>query len=124
MRRYRLIALAALLGAGAIASGDVPPGVTTAMAITAPARSVDPVPPTDVARAATGPAPTTLLDNPFIPESVNLSECISALPRPGCGSEARGGWRQTLVFAVLFVGMLLIALRLVIALRRRQQTSR
>ncbi len=47
---------------------------------------------------ATAP-PTTIVDNPFLPDEQNLSDCISALPRPECGSEARGGWRQILVLA-------------------------
>jgi hypothetical protein len=65
----------------------------------------------------------TTLDNPFIPEDANIGDCVSALPRPGCGSEARGGWRQTLVFVVLVAGMALIGWRLVVAVRRRDRAT-
>ncbi|MEO1057605.1 MAG: hypothetical protein AAFY28_11885 [Actinomycetota bacterium] len=44
-------------------------------------------------------------DNEFIPDERNLSDCLGALQRPGCGSEARGGWRQTLVFVIMGVAM-------------------
>jgi len=63
--------------------------------------------------------PATALDNPFLPENANIGDCVSALPRPDCGSQARGGWRQTLVFVALAMGLGLIAWRLVVALRRR-----
>jgi len=62
---------------------------------------------------------TTVLDNPFIPENANIGDCVSALPRPECGSEARGGWHQAFVFIALVAGMALIGLRLVLAVRRR-----
>jgi hypothetical protein len=63
--------------------------------------------------------PATVVDNPFIPEDQNLSDCISALPRPGCGSEAHGGWRQALIFGLIVVAGAVIAWRLVRSLRRR-----
>lgn len=63
--------------------------------------------------------PTTLADNVFVPEDQDLDECISALPKPGCGSESRGGWRQTLVFAVMLVAMVAIAVRIAFSVRRR-----
>jgi len=63
--------------------------------------------------------PATVVDNPFIPEDQNLSDCISALPRPGCGSEARGGWRQAVIFGLLIVAGAFIAWRLVRSVRRR-----
>ena len=34
-------------------------------------------------------------DNEFLPDR-DLDDCISALPQPDCGSDARGGWRQWL----------------------------
>jgi hypothetical protein len=61
--------------------------------------------------------------NEFIPEDANLSDCVSALPRPGCGSEARGGWRQTLVFAVIVAILVVIGVRLAVAVRRRDRTA-
>jgi hypothetical protein len=59
------------------------------------------------------PPPTTVVANDFIPENRNLSDCISAVPRPGCGSKARGGWRQSLVFVALAVGLGFIGWRVV-----------
>lgn len=41
----------------------------------------------------------------FYPESANLSDCVGLVEQPGCGSEARGGWRQTAVFVALFAGL-------------------
>lgn len=46
--------------------------------------------------------------NPFLPEQQNVGDCIGALERPGCGSEERGGWRQTLVFAIMGVGLVFV----------------
>jgi hypothetical protein len=63
--------------------------------------------------------PATVVDNPFIPEDQNLSDCISALPRPGCGSEAHGGWRQALIFGLIVVAGAFIAWRIVRIVRQR-----
>ena len=88
--------------------------LVVALAVTA----FRPSAPTDVAAARTPArrrpaAPsTTVFDNPFLPDERNLSDCISAVPKPGCGSEARGGWRQTLVFGVMALGLLVIAWRI------------
>jgi hypothetical protein len=81
------------------------------------------------ATAATGeptappetPAPTTTIENVFLPEdtTINITDCVSALPRPECGSRERGGWRQGAVFAVIVVGLIAIGTRLVIGIRRR-----
>jgi hypothetical protein len=56
--------------------------------------------------------------NEFLPQERSLGECISALPKPGCGSEARGGWRQTVVLLVVLAGLAFIAWRIVRAARR------
>jgi hypothetical protein len=66
--------------------------------------------------------PATVVDNEFIPEDQNLSDCVSALPRPECGSEARGGWRQGLIFGLIVVAGAFIAWRIVRSLRRRDDT--
>jgi hypothetical protein len=63
--------------------------------------------------------PATVVDNPFIPEDQNLSDCVSALPRPGCGSEERGGWRQGLVFGLIIAAGAFIAWRIVRIVRQR-----
>lgn len=47
--------------------------------------------------------PNTITD--FYPESSNLSDCVGLVEKPGCGSGSRGGWRQTVVFVVLFAGL-------------------
>jgi hypothetical protein len=59
--------------------------------------------------------------NDFLPLERSLSDCISVLPKPGCGSEARGGWAQTAVFLALIGGLGVIASRIVIGIRRRDQ---
>jgi cyanate permease len=56
--------------------------------------------------------------NEFLPEDRGIGECISAVPRPGCGSEARGGWRQTLVLVAILAGLILIAWRVVAGARK------
>ena len=86
----------------------------------AAARPDDPEPPSTTVSAAVGGPSTTVFENDFIPEDRDLTECISALPRPGCGSEARGGWRQTLVFLAIVVGVAFIAWRIVRSARRKR----
>lgn len=57
-------------------------------------------------------------DNDFVPEDQNLGDCISAVPRPGCGSEAQGGWRQGLVFGALIIALAFIVWRIVVGARK------
>jgi hypothetical protein len=57
--------------------------------------------------------------NEFIPEDRPIGDCISALPKPGCGSEERGGWHQYLVLIAVVLGLALIAWRIVVGLRRK-----
>jgi hypothetical protein len=64
---------------------------------------------------------TTTLDNPFLP--ANIGDCISAVPRPECGSKARGGWRQGLVFGAVVAAVAVIGTRLVIGVRRRERRA-
>jgi TRAP-type C4-dicarboxylate transport system permease small subunit len=56
--------------------------------------------------------------NEFIPVDRDISECISAIPKPGCGSKARGGWHQTLVLLAILAGLALITWRIVVAARK------
>jgi hypothetical protein len=69
------------------------------------------------AAAATAPPappdtiPTTA--NEFLPEDRDLSDCVSALPQPGCGSEARGGWRQAIVLVFIGLALAFIVWRIV-----------
>lgn len=88
--------------------------ITLALAQPSQPATVAAAPTTTVAAAPSG----TVLDNPFLPEERNISDCVSAIPKPGCGSEARGGWRQTLVFGVMVLGLGLIAWRIVRGARR------
>lgn len=62
-------------------------------------------------------------DNPFIPADQNLSTCVSSLPRPNCGSELQGGWRQGLLFGLLMLGMAFIGWRIFHSVRRRDQNQ-
>lgn len=61
--------------------------------------------------------------NDFIPEERDLSDCISAIPKPGCGSEAKGGWRQMLVFGLVISGVGFIGWRIVAGARKNQPVS-
>lgn len=69
------------------------------------------------------PPPPPVTINDFIPEDRNLSDCIGALERPGCGSEARGGWRQALIFVVVAGGLALVFGRIAWSARRRRQSA-
>jgi hypothetical protein len=79
-----------------------------------------------VAAAGTGtdqgePPPVTV--NEFFPTDRSLGDCLSALPRPGCGSEARGGMHQTAVFGVMVLGLGVIGTRIVVGIRRRDREN-
>ena len=74
------------------------------------------VPPTD---------PPVVTANEFIPDDRDLSECVSAIPKPGCGSEARGGWRQGLVLGVVVAALAFVGWRITVSVRRgRRQLER
>lgn len=68
------------------------------------------------------PTPPPVTFNEFLPEDRGLGDCISAVPRPGCGSEARGGWHQTLVLLAIMLGLAVIVWRIVAAARRAGTT--
>ena len=79
--------------------------------------------------AAASPVTTTVpepapeaTDNPFIPENANLGDCVSSLPRPGCGSEAHGGVGQWLVFGALVGGLGFIGWRVSRGIRKGRPT--
>ena len=81
-----------------------------------------------VSLAAAAPA-DTIPDRPpvtvseFFPDEQNLSDCLGLVERPGCGSEARGGWRQTLVFGVLVIGLALIFWRISRGIKANRSTQ-
>ena len=76
-------------------------------------------PPATEAPDGTVPEPTV---NAFIPEERAISDCISAIQKPGCGSESRSDWHQWLVFVVLVGGMAFVGWRVVAGLRRQRPT--
>ena len=53
--------------------------------------------------------------------ATNITDCVSALPRPECGSKERGGWRQGVLFGVVVAGLAAIALRVGFGVRRRDR---
>lgn len=61
--------------------------------------------------------------NPFLPEERNLTDCVGMLQRPGCGSEARGGWHQNAVAIVMVSGLLLVFGRVAWGVRRSQKNA-
>jgi hypothetical protein len=60
--------------------------------------------------------------NPFIPENVNIGDCVSSLPRPGCGSEAGSSGATLLTFGVLTAGLAFIGWRVARGVRQRDRT--
>ena len=74
-------------------------------------------PPTTQAPVDTVPDPTF---NDFIPEEQAISDCISAAPKPGCGSESRSDYHQWLVFIALIGGMAFVGWRIVVGARRQR----
>jgi hypothetical protein len=91
-----------------------------ALAVLAPTRVAVQAADTPVPQppASTVPA-STALDNPFLPDDENVTDCISAVPRPGCGSEERSDWRQGVLFGVVAAGLAAIGVRIAIGVRRR-----
>ena len=69
------------------------------------------------------PPPPVTIAPEFLPESANLSDCVGLVERPGCGSEARGGWRQTAVFAAIAVGLGVIFWRVSLGIRRNRSAA-
>lgn len=92
------------------------PSMTTADVADATVPQSEPTP-------TSGSTDATVVDNEFIPENANIGDCVSALPRPECGSEERGGWRQSLVLLALVAGIGVIGWRMVAAMRRPSTTE-
>ena len=70
--------------------------------------------------APTPTDPPVVTDNDFVPDR-DLSDCVSAVPQPDCGSEAKGGWRQALVFGVVVVALAFVAWRITRTVRRNRR---
>ena len=112
---FRSIVLAAALMVPAVPAAAAPTDAaapTTAATTTSTTTSTVPEPAPEVT------------DNPFIPENANLGDCVSSLPRPECGSEARGGVGQWLVFGALLGGLGFIGWRVARGIRRGAPTPR
>ena len=73
---------------------------------------------TAAASSDSQPPPTT--DNVFIPNNRDIGECITAVPKPGCGSEARSDWHQGLVLGLMVAGLVFVGWRIVRGVRRRE----
>ena len=67
------------------------------------------------------PDPASMGTNPFIPEDVNIGDCVSSLPRPECGTDERGGYHQYVTFLVLFLATLFIGWRVTLGVRARDR---
>lgn len=81
------------------------------------------VAPVGVSQAATDPTVPPITANPFLPDDRGISDCISALPKPGCGSEERGGWRQGLILIALVGGLSVIGWRIAAGAKRNGQVA-
>jgi hypothetical protein len=94
----------------------------TVVVMTGPAAVAAATAPAGREAVATAPAPPGSVpdatDNPFIPPDKDLSACVSAVPQPGCGSKAHGGWRQFLVFVVVVLALAFIGWKIVTSVRR------
>lgn len=65
----------------------------------------------------------TVGTNPFIPEDPNIGDCVSSLPRPGCGAEASTSAKTALTFAVLMLAMAFIGWRIARGVRQRDSSA-
>ena len=122
LRLAGLVAIAAVflaLPAAPISAIEAPPDETD---ISVPADE----PPSEPV-ATTPPVETRppITANDFIPEERDLTSCIGVLERPGCGSESRGGWHQTLTLVAIFGGLAIVFGNVILGVRRnrRQQQS-
>ena len=80
-------------------------------------------PPVETTVPTTIPTDEIVVDeaNPVLPENRDLTECIGMLQRPGCGSDARGGWHQNAVAIVMIAGLLIVFGRIAWGVRRSQK---
>ena len=74
-------------------------------------------PPTTEAPPSTVPTSTI---NDFIPEQRAIGDCVSAVPKPGCGSDAQSDAHTWLVFVALVGGMAFVGWRVVTGVRRQR----
>jgi hypothetical protein len=97
-------------------------GAAPAGSAAAATPATSPATPPATTPVTTAPQPVdsepTATINEFLPEDRSIGECISAVPRPGCGSDARGGWRQYVVAVVVVAGLVVVGWRIVAGVRR------
>jgi len=67
------------------------------------------------------PSEPPITANDFLPENRDVTDCIGVLERPGCGSQRRGGWRQSLILVAVFVGLAVIFGNVIRGVRRNRQ---
>ena len=100
-------------------------GLAAAVLSLAAASCSGPVHHTSAAAVTTAPTTgdtTGYADNPFIPEDANIGDCVSSLPRPGCGTEASTSGKTALTFGVLMAGMAFIGWRVARGVRQRDRS--
>jgi hypothetical protein len=85
-----------------------------------PAATAHATTPVTVDGATPGTPPPTEF-NEFYPDERPLSDCLSSLPKPNCGSEARGGWRQITILGVVLAALGFIAWRIIRSMRRARE---
>jgi hypothetical protein len=100
-------------------------GLLSAQPALATVPPVEPTVPATTVPATADQTDEIVIDeaNPFLPENRNLTECIGMLQRPGCGSEARGGWHQNAVAIIMVAGLFLVFGRIFWGVRRGQKTA-
>ena len=111
----------ALLFAALLASAVI---FLSALSLSTPASAIGLSPSNAVATSPPVEPRPPITTNDFFPEERDLTSCIGVLERPGCGSESRGGWRQTLILVAIFGGLAVVfgnVARGVIKNRRAQQ---
>jgi hypothetical protein len=82
---------------------------------------IGPLSPSVAAGPDEGGDPPSVTVTDFYPEDNDLSDCVGLVERPGCGSESRGGWRQTITFVLLIAGLGLIFWRVAIGVRNNRR---
>jgi hypothetical protein len=98
-------------------------GVTALAPTAAGAAPDEPAPPPTTVPITVPDDVTIDTANPFLPDEVDLSQCVGTLPRPGCGSEARGGWHQDLVAIAMIAGLLIVFGRVAWGVRRNRRAN-
>lgn len=99
-----------------------------AIAVPSTVRAAGPAEDSPGQPSVTQPTPSTVARpsttiNEFIPEDRDLSDCLSVLPKPGCGSEARGGPAQAAVFGAIVLGLAVIGGRIAWSVRSRNRAA-